>query len=122
MDNTQGGVDELITSIGYRNIHLSPELNPIEQFWTVVNNKIKRGVFFDNKYLKTRIADACNNVPIQNVKAVIQLSCNQFEKCRNKETSNHKNPLHRKLQIDFTTNRNLSSLSFLLCGKLNLLR
>ncbi|KAG0758276.1 hypothetical protein G6F57_008732 [Rhizopus arrhizus] len=40
----------------------SPELNPIEQFWSVVKNKVKRGVFSDNEDLKTRIAEACNNV------------------------------------------------------------
>ena len=42
-------------------------------------------MFSDDKDLKTRIADACNNVPIQHVKAFIQHSCDQFEKCRNKE-------------------------------------
>ncbi|KAG0906821.1 hypothetical protein G6F57_010311 [Rhizopus arrhizus] len=75
MDNvpihTHNDIDELITSRGYRSIYLpphSPELNPIEQFWSV-----------------TRIADACNNVPIQHVKAFIQHSCDQFEKCRTKE-------------------------------------
>ncbi|KAI9478675.1 MAG: hypothetical protein EXX96DRAFT_484732 [Benjaminiella poitrasii] len=41
--------------------------------------------FSDEEDLKTRIVDACNNVPIQHVKAFIQHSCNQFEKCRNKE-------------------------------------
>ncbi len=92
MDNvpihTHNDIDELITSRGYRSIYLpphSPELNPIEQFWSVVKNKVKRGTFSDDEDLKTRIADACNNVPIQHVKAFIQHSCNQFEKCRNKE-------------------------------------
>jgi transposase len=92
MDNapihTHSGIDELITSRNYRSIYLppySPELNPIEQFWSVVKNKVKRGTFSDDEDLKTRIADACNNVPIQHVKAFIQHSCNQFEKCRNKE-------------------------------------
>lgn len=93
MDNapiyTHNDIDRLITSRGYRSIYLppySPELNPIEQFWFVIKNKVKRGAFSDDEDLKTRIADACNNVPIQHVKAFIQYSCNQFEKCRNKES------------------------------------
>ncbi|KAG0766830.1 hypothetical protein G6F57_007272 [Rhizopus arrhizus] len=81
MDNapihTHSDIDELITLRGYRSIYLltySPELNPIEQFWSVVKNKVKRGTFSDDEDLKTRIADACNNVPIQHVKAFIQHS------------------------------------------------
>ena len=92
MDNapihTHKDIDELITSRGYRSTylpHYSPELNPIEQFWSVVKNKVKRGVFSDNEDLKTRIAEACNNIPIHHLKAFIQHSCNQFDKCRNKE-------------------------------------
>ncbi|KAG1154276.1 hypothetical protein G6F37_009600 [Rhizopus arrhizus] len=92
MDNalihTHNDIDKLITLRGYRSIYLpsySPELNPIEQFWSAVKNKVKRGMFSDDEDLKTRIADACNNVPIQHVKAFIQHSCNQFEKCKNKE-------------------------------------
>ncbi|CEG73278.1 hypothetical protein RMATCC62417_08689 [Rhizopus microsporus] len=92
MDNvpihTHKDIDELITSRGYRSIYLppySPELNPIEQFWSVVKNKVKREIFSDNEDLKTRIAEACNNVPIHHLKAFIQHSCNQFDKCRNKE-------------------------------------
>ena len=60
-------VDELITSRGYRSTYLppySPELNPIEKFWSVVKNKVKRGTFSDKEDLKTRIAEACNNVPV----------------------------------------------------------
>ncbi|OAD65646.1 hypothetical protein PHYBLDRAFT_153339 [Phycomyces blakesleeanus NRRL 1555(-)] len=81
-------IDELIASRGYRCIHLprySAKLNLIEQFWFVVKNKVKRGVFTDEKDLTTRIADACNDVPIKYLKAFIQHSCNQFNKCKNKE-------------------------------------
>ncbi|KAG1489538.1 hypothetical protein G6F49_012200 [Rhizopus delemar] len=72
MDNapihTHNDIDELITLRGYRSIYIppySPELNPIEQFWSVVKNKVKRGTFSDDEDLKTRIVDACNNAPIQ---------------------------------------------------------
>jgi transposase len=68
-------IDELITSRGYRSIYLppySPQLNPIEQFWSVVNNKVKRGTFSDNEDLKTRIAEVCNNVLVHHLKDFIQ--------------------------------------------------
>lgn len=65
MDNapihTHTDINELVTSRGYRIICLSPyspELNPIEQFWSVVKNKIKRKPFSGNEDLKTRIAEA----------------------------------------------------------------
>ncbi|GAA5813962.1 hypothetical protein MFLAVUS_007452 [Mucor flavus] len=58
MDNalihTHNDIDKLITLKGYRSIHLpsySPELNPIEQFWSVVKNKVKRGMFSDDEDL-----------------------------------------------------------------------
>lgn len=64
--HTHNDIGRLITSRGYKSIYLllpySPELNPIEQFWYVVKNKVKRGAFSDDEDLKTRIADACNNV------------------------------------------------------------
>ncbi|GAA5806894.1 hypothetical protein MFLAVUS_000242 [Mucor flavus] len=66
--HTHSDIDELIALRGYRSIYLSPyspELNPIEQFWSVVKNKVKRGTFSDDEDLKTRIVDACNNAPIQ---------------------------------------------------------
>ncbi|EIE83364.1 hypothetical protein G6F46_012590 [Rhizopus delemar] len=92
MDNapihTHTDIDELVTSRGYGSIYIPPyssELNPIEQFWSVVKNKVKRGTFSDNEDLKTRMAEACNNVPVHHLKAFIQHSCNQFDKCRNKE-------------------------------------
>jgi transposase len=68
-------IDELITFRGYRSIYLppySPQLNPIEQFWSVVNNKVKRGTFSDNEDLKTRIAEVCNNVLVHHLKDFIQ--------------------------------------------------
>ncbi|KAG1453252.1 hypothetical protein G6F56_007620 [Rhizopus delemar] len=92
MDNapihTHNDVDELITSRSYKSIcppPYSPELNPIEQFWSVVMNKVKRGTFSDAKDLRTRIAEACNNVPTRHLKAFVQHSCDQFDKCRNKQ-------------------------------------
>lgn len=42
--HTAAQIDEMIVARGYRSIYLppySPELNPIEQFWSIVKNKVK---------------------------------------------------------------------------------
>jgi transposase len=66
MDNapihTAKKIDELITRRGYMPIYLppySPALNPIEQLWAIVKNKIKRSKFEDKEDLVTRITEAC---------------------------------------------------------------
>ena len=70
MDNaiihTAKEIDTMITERGYRCIYLppySPELNPIEQFWSIVKNKVKRSQFQNTEDLATRISEACNTVP-----------------------------------------------------------
>ena len=70
MDNalihTADLIDEMIATRGCRNIYLPPystELNLIENFWSIVKNKVKRSSFVDAEDLATRIAEACNNVP-----------------------------------------------------------
>ncbi|KAG0738395.1 hypothetical protein G6F57_010293 [Rhizopus arrhizus] len=49
-----------IKSRGYRYVYLTPyssELNPIEQFWSVVKSKVKRNKFLEKESLKTRISE-----------------------------------------------------------------
>ena len=92
MDNapihTHEAIDNLVTSRGYRCIYLppySPELNPIEQFWAIVKNSVKRSKFDATEDLHTRITEACNNVPQTTLRNCIQHSVNVFSKCLNKE-------------------------------------
>ena len=50
----------------YRVMYLlpySPELNPIEQFWSLVKGKMKRYCLIKEETLSSRIAAGCNNVP-----------------------------------------------------------
>ncbi|KAG2220199.1 hypothetical protein INT45_005372 [Circinella minor] len=42
---------------------LSPELNPIEHFWAIVKGKVRRSQFGNTEDLKTRITEACEQVP-----------------------------------------------------------
>ncbi|KAG0930755.1 hypothetical protein G6F57_011662 [Rhizopus arrhizus] len=61
----------------------SPELNPIEQFWALVKRKVRRQKLKDTETLQERIVDAANEVPIQRLENIIQLSKNQFDNCLN---------------------------------------
>jgi hypothetical protein len=88
MDNapihTTNQIDEMIVARGYRGIYLppySPELNPIEQFWSIVKNKVKRSSFEATEDLATRIAEACNCAPPKYLQAVAQHFVNCFEIC-----------------------------------------
>ncbi|KAG1218173.1 hypothetical protein G6F35_008537 [Rhizopus arrhizus] len=88
MDNapihTAGQIDEMIVTRGYRSIYILPyssELNPIEQFWSIVKNKVKRSSFEATEDLATRIAEACNCVPPKHLQAFAQHSVNCFEIC-----------------------------------------
>lgn len=77
-------IDAMITKRGYKCVYLSPyslELNPTEQFWSIVKNKVKRSQFQDKEDLSTRIAEACNTVPREHLEAFVQHSVNVFEKC-----------------------------------------
>ncbi|KAG1139476.1 hypothetical protein G6F38_009802 [Rhizopus arrhizus] len=52
-------IDTMVTERGYKCIYLppySPELNPIEQFWSIVKNKVKRSQFQTKEDLSTRIS------------------------------------------------------------------
>ncbi|KAL1930820.1 hypothetical protein VTP01DRAFT_10982 [Rhizomucor pusillus] len=51
-------ISKYIESRGYRCAYLpsySPELNPIEQFWSAVKSKVKRNRFLESETLMTRI-------------------------------------------------------------------
>lgn len=85
MDNapihTAQQINDIITERGYKCVHLpaySPELNPIENFWSIVKNKVKRSIFETTDDLVTRIAEACNAVPPSHLKAFVQQSVNTF--------------------------------------------
>ncbi|KAG1441279.1 hypothetical protein G6F56_011556 [Rhizopus delemar] len=63
--HTSKDITIMIESRGYRAIYLPPyfpELNPIENFWSIVKNYVKRSVFKETKDLKTRISEASETV------------------------------------------------------------
>lgn len=62
-------IGNLITVRGYRYIYVfpySPELKPIEKFWSVVKNSVRRSRFKE--------AEVCNNVPVSHFRVFIKYS------------------------------------------------
>ncbi|KAG1147971.1 hypothetical protein G6F37_005407 [Rhizopus arrhizus] len=63
--HTSDTIAKYVKSRGYRCAYLppySPELNPIEQFWSVVKSKVKRNRFLKKKTLMARISEASNSL------------------------------------------------------------
>ncbi|GAA5809816.1 hypothetical protein MFLAVUS_003231 [Mucor flavus] len=68
-------IDPIIISRGYTPVYLppySPELNPIEQFYTVAKSKVKRSQFGNTEDLKTRISEACNEIPFKHLQGFVK--------------------------------------------------
>lgn len=73
-----------IESRGYRCVYLppyTPELNPIEQFWSVVKSKLKRVALLSEETLSTRIAEACNQVMISDLRGFCRYSASRQDDC-----------------------------------------
>lgn len=92
MDNapihTSEDIAKYITSRGYRCAYLpsySPELNPIEQFWSVVKSKVKRNRFLEKDTLMTRISEASNSLRLSDFKGFVGHSRKCLDKCRNRQ-------------------------------------
>ena len=90
-DNGPIHTSQSITSLnelrGYRAISLppySPELNPIENFWSVIKNSMERNVFRETKDLKTRISEVSESISRKTLN-IAQHSVNNFQKYLNKE-------------------------------------
>lgn len=81
-------IDKYINSRGYQYVYLppySPELHPIEQFWSIVKSKGKRNKFLEKETLTTRISAACNRLMLSDLKGFVFHSVKCFGKCLNKE-------------------------------------
>ena len=73
-----------IESRGYGCIYLppySPELNPIEQFWSVCKSKLKRETLLAEETLTSRIRDASNKVLISDCHGFCRYSAARFQDC-----------------------------------------
>ncbi|CEG82100.1 hypothetical protein RMATCC62417_16222 [Rhizopus microsporus] len=90
MDNasihTSEDITKYVESRDYRCAYLppySPEINPIEQFWSVVKSKVKRNKFLEKETLMTRISEASNSLRPSDFKGIARHSHKCLDKCRN---------------------------------------
>jgi transposase len=80
-------IRKYIEGRGYRCVYLppySPELNPIEQFWSVAKSKVKREQLLEEETMTSRIREACNKVLISDLRGFCQYSLSKFEDCLNR--------------------------------------
>ena len=76
-----------IESRGYGCVYLppySPELNPIEQFWSVCKSKLKREALLKKETLTSRIKVAYNNVLISDLRGFCKYSIAKLSDCLEK--------------------------------------
>lgn len=93
MDNapiiyTSDNIAKYVESHGYRCAYLpsySPELNPIEQFWSVVKSKVKRNKFLEKETLMTWISEAANSMKHSDFKGIVRHSHKCLDKCCNRQ-------------------------------------
>ncbi|CEP16413.1 hypothetical protein [Parasitella parasitica] len=74
----------MIEERGYRCLYLpsySPELNPIEQFWSVVKSGVKREFVLKKDTLPQVITTACNEVLVSSFEGFARYSVNRFADC-----------------------------------------
>jgi transposase len=80
-----GELGQLTENKGYKYVYLSPyspELSSIEQFWAIVKGKVRHS---DTEDLKTRISEACDQVPRKHLYNFAQHSVNVFEDFLNEQ-------------------------------------
>lgn len=81
-------VDPIILQREYIPVYLppySPELNPIEMFWKVLKDRVKRGKLTDAETLSSRIIQGSEDVPVEHLQNFIQHSINVIPNCLNKD-------------------------------------
>ena len=79
-------IAKYIISRDYRYAYLpsySPELNPIEQFWSVVKSKVKHSKFLEKEALMTWISEASDSLRLSDFKGIVRHSHKCLDKCRN---------------------------------------
>lgn len=82
--NTKQEIQNYIKSRGYSCVFLpphSPELNPIEQFWSVCESKLKKEPLLDEESFNTKIGIACNQILLSDLTGFCSYSQSKFPDC-----------------------------------------
>lgn len=81
-------IERLVVCRGYGCVYLSPyspELNSIEQFWSVVKSRMKRERMLSEETLTLRVNDACNKIYLKDLEGFCRHSHINLQVCLNKE-------------------------------------
>ncbi|KAG1463844.1 hypothetical protein G6F46_003604 [Rhizopus delemar] len=81
-------IEKLIVNRGYGCVYPAsypPELNPIEQFWSLVKSKMEREKLLKEEVLHLRMVGACNNVYLEDLLRFCRYSNSNLRVCSNKE-------------------------------------
>ena len=96
MDNapihTHQDIQQYIEQRGYGCIYLppySPELIPIEHFWSVCKSKLKREKLLKEGTMTSRIGEACNNIYISDLQGFCRYSESRFQDCLDENHCKH---------------------------------
>lgn len=98
MDNAPINVPSVtnpsITKRGYVPVYLpsySPELNPIEQFWSAVKSKVKRHLLKDTETLTKRIIEGCEAFPLEHLQILFGTPSRDLNTAKTSSKSNKAN-------------------------------
>ncbi|KAG1056780.1 hypothetical protein G6F43_001349 [Rhizopus delemar] len=81
-------IGEYVNSRGYRYVYLPLyplDINPMELFWTVAKNKIKRSRLTENETISSRIKDACDSLTPDDFQGFVHHSVSCIDKIVEKE-------------------------------------
>jgi transposase len=94
-------IERLVVRRDYGCVYLppySPELNPIEQFWSVVKSRMKRERMLSEETLASRVTDACNKIYLKDLQGFCRHSHSNLEVCLNKNLFNRLHACANKFQ------------------------
>ncbi|KAI9295837.1 hypothetical protein K502DRAFT_324113 [Neoconidiobolus thromboides FSU 785] len=80
-------IEAYIKKKGYKCAYLpldSPELNPMEPFWSYFKTKVRRGKLSDDETITTRIKQGCKDVAISDLDGFCKASKSMFKNCLEK--------------------------------------
>ncbi|KAG1332939.1 hypothetical protein G6F62_007005 [Rhizopus arrhizus] len=84
----RANIQEMIANREYKCVYLppySPELNPIEQFWSAVKSELKRHQILEEETLQDRISETCSQVPQIHLYGFTKHPHSRLEDCMNKK-------------------------------------